>query len=435
MMNKSQDIIILCQKPAARLKYVAGFLGSSLGIRFQVTDQPAKGNYVIGYGEQSAPGSFTIPESGLLNETGIRQCIPEIKTDKGVYPFPFKGGYDLPFDIFSAIFYLITRYEEYLPFEPDVHGRFETRESFAYRNGFHEEPVVDQWLMLFRKALSDKFPELEIPRRRFTFLPTMDIDSPWAFKYRRAGRNMAGLAKNILTGDFETARRRINVIFRRGDDPFDVYDFIRKTESDYNFRTTFFFLFNDNGRIDPNHSLRSSEFRQLVNELAKGHDVGIHPSCSSNKDMINLEVEFDRFRSTVGMAPEKSRQHYLLLKFPSTYRRLIEMGIRHDYSMGYTTIPAFRAGTTLPFKFYDLEREEETPLTVHPFSVMDVTLQQYMKLKPGEAIRVVKSLIDKIKSVAGIFTPLWHNESLSDFGPWKGWREVFTAMVREGKAK
>jgi hypothetical protein len=43
---------------------------------------------------------------------------------------------DLPFDPLAATFYLVSRYEEYLPFIPDEHGRFPAKQSFAFSNGF-----------------------------------------------------------------------------------------------------------------------------------------------------------------------------------------------------------------------------------------------------------------------------------------------------------
>jgi hypothetical protein len=107
------------------------------------------------------------------------------------------------------------------------------------------------------------------------------------------------------------------------------------------------------------------------------------------------------------------------------------MGIRNDYSMGYASTAGFRAGTTLPFKFYDLSLEKETDLMIHPFTVMDVTLNQYMGLGEKDALLRIVKLIHKIKDVNGIFTSLWHNESLCEQGNWKGWRSVFEGMAEE----
>ena len=107
------------------------------------------------------------------------------------------------------------------------------------------------------------------------------------------------------------------------------------------------------------------------------------------------------------------------------------MGIKEDYSMGYASYPGFRAGTSSPFNFYDLAAEYETDLVIFPFAVMDVTLRQYLSLTPQEALDRIKNILQQVKQVEGTFLSLWHNESLSGQGIWKGWREVFEGMIEE----
>jgi hypothetical protein len=127
-----------------------------------------------------------------------------------------------------------------------------------------------------------------------------------------------------------------------------------------------------------------------------------------------------------------SRQHFLLLSFPQTYRNLISSGISEDYSMGYPGIAGFRAGTCTPFYFYDLIKEEATSLKIIPFMAMDVTLRQYLGLSPEDASEKIEMLMNEVKSAGGLFCSIWHNESLHDSGNWKGYREVFENMNQLG---
>ncbi|MBK5284216.1 MAG: hypothetical protein JJE25_02345, partial [Bacteroidia bacterium] len=98
-------------------------------------------------------------------------------------------------------------------------------------------------------------------------------------------------------------------------------------------------------------------------------------------------------------------------------------------TMGYAQITGFRAGTCTAFRFYDLDREETTQLLIHPFAVMDATLKYYMKMSPEESLPHIRQLIDEVKKVDGTFISLWHNESLSDYKQWTGWKNVFEEMV------
>jgi hypothetical protein len=159
--------------------------------------------------------------------------------------------------------------------------------------------------------------------------------------------------------------------------------------------------------------------------------VGIHPSWASNSDSGKLSTEIMRLEGMVNREVVRSRQHFLKLDLPSTYRRLIDLGIREDYTMGYASQVGFRAGTSLPFYFYDLDMETQTQLLVHPFAVMDGTLNEYMELTVDDAQYLVKELMDRVKEVNGTFISLWHNETVSDNRHWYEWKQVYEFTLEE----
>ena len=79
----------------------------------------AKLNYSTG---RLSENEFFIRPHGLLFETGIReQPLTGLIFWKPAF---FQTSGDFAFDIFAASFYLVSRYEEYLPFQPDSYGRF-----------------------------------------------------------------------------------------------------------------------------------------------------------------------------------------------------------------------------------------------------------------------------------------------------------------------
>ena len=128
---------------------------------------------------------------------------------------------------------------------------------------------------------------------------------------------------------------------------------------------------------------------------------------------------------------EKSRQHFLKLKMPQTYQRLIENDITEDCTMGYSSQVGFRAGLCSPFYFYDLEKEIKTGLKIFPFQVMDATLIYYLHKNPQEATQVIFSLIEKVKSCNGTFSTLWHNSSFSEQQEWVGWTDFYKSIFKK----
>ncbi len=422
------------------MKYITRFISGRLGCHINLihSDQLNKDNlplnaFVVNYGTNLPEGRFNIFSDGLMFKKGIdKQDTGHFRQEGQMYLFPAPAGFDLPFDLFSACFFLLSRYEEYLPFEPDGYGRFEADQSLAFRIGFLEEPVIDQWLLLFKKSLQQKFPDLVFPAQAFRFISTFDIDNPWAFRNKGLLRNMAGGLKAMWQSRYSDFQQRLAVLRGSLQDPFDNYEYIRGIEMKFHFTSIFFFLFGDYDRLDSNYTRNTAQFKNLVQQIGKDHPTGIHPSLRSNFQDRLLPIEYRRYSTLLGKPPAISRQHFLILRFPETYRRLIEMGIKEDYSMGYASYPGFRAGTSCPFNFYDLTAEYETDLVVFPFAVMDVTLQQYLSLTPHEALDRIKKISQMVKQVGGTFLSLWHNESLSGQGIWKGWREVFEGMAEEG---
>ena len=127
----------------------------------------------------------------------------------------------------------------------------------------------------------------------------------------------------------------------------------------------------------------------------------------------------------LGKTVNESRQHFLILKFPYTYQTLINQEITEDYTMGYSDLVGFRAGTARPYRWFDLIKNEITNLTIHPFAFMDTTINQSLKLSPSQAILKIEALFKEVKEFGGEFSYIWHNESIGDYGSWKGWSEVF----------
>ena len=388
------------------------------------------------YTDKRIGNSFWIMPSGLLHETGIHDQSIRITDYEGIKIF-FKtdSDCDLPFDIFSASFYLLSRYEEYLANHEGRYDRFEATQSIAYLHGFLLEPLVDKWINLLKNKLSLKFPDLDFPDSAFSFQSSIDIDNPFAFKHKGIIRTIGALLRALFTFDFNTFFGRLTALGGATKDPYDTYEYIGSIEHKHNTRSIYFFLVGDYGSRDTNVPIRKIAYQNLIKGINTGHKTGLHPSFGSNKGYDILEKEVKRFSKVIGERVKRSRQHYLQLKMPDTYRNLLKAGIREEYSMGYASALGFRASTSLPFKFYDLPEELETKLLVYPFEIMDITLHNYLRLRSSQAMDHIIKIIDEIKAVNGLFIPLWHNESLSEYGMWIGWRKVFEDMFEYAAPK
>ena len=428
-------VLIYTHKITPRLNYTFDFiLNQILGLEYRITDNKEefqqKEGPKINYSEENFNDSIFIKPSNLLFENDIKpQNIFVTQWDNVKIFFQTNDTSILPFDLFAASFYLVSRYEEYLPFDADFHGRFEAKESLAFKNNFLHEPIIDQWAYIFADILKERYPGLQIPERKFQYISTIDVDNAYAFLFMGISRTLGATFRSLLNLDLQDNFRRYRTLTNKRD-PYDTYDIFFDTHQKYGIKPIWFFLVGNNGRYNNNVSLDKQGYQNLIKSIAGRSQVGIHTSYETYKNGNKLQNEIRKLEDLIGRKVYKSRQHYLRLHFNQTYRNLINSGITEDYTMGYASNIGFRAGTCTPFNFYDLESGEETELKIYPFEVMDITLNKYKGYNVTEAISSIESVIEKIKKVNGTFISIWHNEALSDHGHWKGWETVYREMLR-----
>ena len=429
-----KPIKIYARGNVPRLRYVADLiLNEILGLSWEiVSDRRKLGKYpVINYSDEKIPNSFGIIPVSLLFETGVGpQEI--VMNDWNGLPVFFQSSddSDLPFDIFAATFYMVTRYEEYLKFQPDEYGRFRSSDSLAFKHGFLGLPVIDLWAKEFAKSLVKKFQTLAFKRNEYKALITFDIDEPFAYLGKNLIGNIGGFLHDI-TSKSKNAGHRLGCLTGGEKDPYEVFDYMTGSCGQNETDTKFFFPVGDHSGFDKNPSWKNDEYRNLIFRIADKFDIGLHPSFKASTDLSLVKTELQRLRAILKRDCRLSRFHFLKIVMPLSYRNIINAGINEDYSMGYSDEPGFRAGIARPFRFYDVTDDKITDLRIFPFQVMDVTLAGYKRLKPAEAKDVIRNLILQTKKAGGLFISLWHNTSLLDTRECSDWREVFEFTLKE----
>jgi hypothetical protein len=405
------------------------FLGAEPVFHTHIDEFSMQDGIKINYSTGPIHGSIWIIPYGLLQETGVRNFTPfQLENENFKAIFPVKSGASLPFDPFSAAFYLVSRYEEYLPFEADRHGRFTAVNCFSMKHGLLTEPLIDQWMLKLVSLITESFQGAHIPPRTFVMKPTIDIDNAWAYLNKPFLRCIGSAGKDILSGRFKWISERLAVLSGKKADPFDTYSLLDKIHAENDMDPVWFFLLGDHGPHDMNIHYRNPAFQALIKDIASRYQTGIHPSYASNTKEGLLEEEIHRLQFITGAPVINSRQHFLKLSFPGTLRKLSLAGISNDYSLGFHDQPGFRAGTCTPFPFYDLLEEKEHTLILHPFMVMDRTFSDYLKITPGEAWVATKSILDKVKNVKGTFISIFHNEVIDRKDP-NVWFELYQRIL------
>ncbi len=384
------------------------------------------------YSKKALGNEIFIRSTDLLFEQGINDAeIIMGKWDGVACFFQTRQEATVSFDVFAATFYLLSRYEEYLPHVKDEHERFTAEESIAFKYDFLEKPLIDIWAYKFKNLIKDKFPEFQFSEREFEYLSTIDVDIPYTFKHKGLIRGLSGYLKDLSKFRLYDIwyRAIVNLGFRK--DPFDTFEELLNYQKQYKIKTLFFFSLGDYSTYDKNTSFRNSKYQSLIKSVADYAEVGLHPSYFSYKNEALLQKEKLRLESVFNRPVEKSRQHYLRLAIPETYQNLINLEVKEDHTMGYADHYGFRASTCTPFYFYDLEFEIQTPLKIFPFAVMDGTLKDYLELSNKKSFEVIINLAYEVKKVDGTFITLFHNETVSNRGRWRRWRKIYIDVFKK----
>ncbi len=430
-----ETVVVYSSRSGDRLRFTLDWLfRERLQLDYTLISSEAEAKtypFVIAYGT-SVTNGISIPDKGLLWEQGIHRHEPEIGTWKDL-PCIFAtndNAYTLSFDLFSSIFYLLSRYEEYYHYTPDKHDRYPATASILYRKGWLQRPIVDEWVSAFRKLLQSA-AGITAPPTYFVFQPTYDIDMAYAHLHKGLGRIVGAYMRAFLKGQLQQISERTQVLKNKQKDPFDSFRWLRQLHKEYDCRPVYFVLaalkttaFDKN--IHPQHPA----MMRVIKNLAKEGTIGIHPSYYSADENL-LSKEKKTLEHISARIATVSRQHYIKVRTPFTQRSLLAHDIRHDYSMGYGAFLGFRAGTGSSFLWYDIEKETITALRIHPFCFMDTTAHYENRLTVSDAFARLQEMSRKLEQTGSTLITVFHNFSLGTSNEWQGWRQAYESFLQE----
>ena len=406
----SQKIILFTEKITNRIEYIFDFIFHDFsGIDYKTTtdfqefsqsDLPK-----INFSNQFIENEINLNVDEILLETSIRKDVDYSTLNE-----------------LGKCFYWLSRYEEYIakPEQFDEHNRF-LGSDLDY-----SKPIVDEICLEIQHKIKTKFPETSFKQRVFKQINTHDIDYSWKYLHHSPKVKIGSLFKKIVKGNFAEAKQQIKVLNQKKKDPYDTFDYLKTLAEKHQIETIFFWLLGDYSTFDKNHHWENEAQKKLINTIITWAEIGIHPSYQTNTQEDKLKTEINRLEKIINQPIKKSRQHFIKLSFPHTYQQLLINKISEDYTMGFPHQLGFRAGTSTPYKWFDVSTNEQTLLIINPFVAMDVTLKNYLKLTPQQALEEIKQLKQTIKAVNGTFITLFHQSNLNE--DWAEWRKVYESI-------
>jgi hypothetical protein len=298
----------------------------------------------------------------------------------------------------EEIWNIFSAKEEYNAKYKDKYDRFS---SFLSKSNPLKANVSEHFL---EKGLEISYPG----NRKFAALISHDIDylypPKWTLK-TLVNQQFIALSKGNFKKfvlNFENLKRRISSKLS--------IDNILRVHDKYGINSIFYFLALSEKEEDFNYNLNEiSEYKDIL--INRGDQIGLHGGHIAYSSHHKLLQEKKYLESAFEMQVNSYRNHYLHFDISSTWKNLINSGFKVDSTFGYSKVPGFRNGMCHPFIPYSLDESRFLDIVEIPLMIMDTTLFKHLQLEGDNAFNLIKDIIDYVKSLNGVVTILWHNES------------------------
>lgn len=427
-------LLIYTQKLTPRISYIfkhicMRILGIDVVFTSVIEEFIAHHGAKISYGKKPLGNELFFQSYGLLEQQGLEAIDVTVKKWNDTYGFfSVSNNSGLPFDVFSASFYMLTRYEEYLPHVKDEIGRFMASESLAFKEGFLLQPIVDIWAYIFKNKLAEAFPEIIFPQKKLIIHPVIEASQPYAYQQKGIFRSVVGYFDDLANAKFRKIITRTQVIIGIKRDPLDTFKWIVNKANRSKFKVTVFFLLGNALSFNESMNTHRSKIKLLIKFLADYKEVGLIFSFNALSNYEVLKSEKRRMEEITNRSLASTMNSEFLVNLPDIYRHLVELEVKRDYTMVFRDTVGFRAGTCTPFLFYDLDYEIKTPLVVHPAAM---TTFAFQKKYASDIEKTVSSAIASVEKVNGTFTMIFSNKDFSSEESNKVWRHIFSEKLQE----
>lgn len=431
-------LLVHTQKLTPRIDYVfkhicTRILGLEISFTSVIEEFIAHTGPKLSYGKQPMGNELFVQSHGLLAQQGIEDLNIVVKPwDDTFCFFSVDGKSGVPFDLFSAAFYLLSRYEEYLPHVKDEYGRYPASESLGFKEGFLRLPVIDQWAYMFKKVLIEYFPEMKFPAKKLRIHNIIEAAVPFAYGQRGPFRSTVGYIRDLLKFRIRKLILRTQVITRLRKDPNDIFGYIIDTLKSSRTPLSVFFLLGEPLFFKDSFNVHREKFKLLIKLVGDYHDVGLIFSTEALSRPELQKTEKRKLEEITHRPLLHAMNDRFLVNLPDIYRNHLELEVARDFTMVYENEVGFRAGTCTPFLFYDLDYEIKTPLTIHPIAMTSAAMEGWKKQKIYDLVERQKRLV---KQVNGTFSVVFSNTNFSKTIRNRVWHTLFNERLQEYEEK
>jgi hypothetical protein len=339
------------------------------------------------------------------------------------------------FDLVTSSLFTLARAEEVAPGPRDGHGRFVAKASVAFRDGFLDRPIVDEYGLAFAQAIESLVPGWKPTRGPLAVKLSHDIDDldvMFSGRPEHIGFCPKQLVRAAWMGTPLSFRSAIQETTKKHEPLSTIKslagsatrtrpnarELVRelcRLSTEFQLDSAFYWKASPLTPFDSGYDPCSKSTKLLIQQVAdQGFENGVHPGYYTFQDVNELRREVACLREATGREVLGGRQHYLRWS-PETWKHWEQCGLAYDSSLTFVDVCGFRAGTCVPYKPWLLDENREAGLLEIPLIIMEMTLTECMReTRPEVLLEIIESYMNKCRTVGGVFTFLYHNASLQD---------------------
>ena len=179
----------------------------------------------------------------------------------------------LNLDIFGSVFFMLTRYEELVIKERDQHDRFLAHLSHAYKNGYLNRPLVDEYVEILKQCMKMLWPDLKFKKKEFSIHVSHDVDQVSryqtrsnVYQYLRAigGDLSRGYIKDLMYSPLSYFHNQENF---STSDPYNTFDWLMDISDDNNLKSTFNFICGKSSKCNADYDIEDNKIKNLIRQI------------------------------------------------------------------------------------------------------------------------------------------------------------------------
>jgi hypothetical protein len=384
--------------------------------------------YALGTGSDDYIIELKNKKTLIIKDTFFNRFLKDLEYLK-LENIPTKIG---ELDIFAASFFMLTRWEEYVNKNRDLHNRFPATESLAFKQGFLDRPVVNEYVEELKTMLLELDDNLKFKIYNYQLLLTHDVDIPQKYTSIKSGLiEIVGdiVKRKDIKKAFLNIFLKIKVMIKIQKDPFDTFDYLMDVSEKVGVKSYFFFMGKGLTKFDNMYDSGDGFIKDLVIRIKKrNHHIGIHPTFNAYNDSKQFTKEKKELEKNLDTNITFGREHFLRFEVPKTWQIWEDHDMSWDSTLSFADKEGFRCGVCYPYSVFNILTRKKLNLKERPLIVMEGSFATYQPdIAPQEMESKIKQLMEEVKKYNGEFVFLWHNSSFNTI-IWKKYQDIYEKL-------